>query len=148
MYLFTWLCQVLVVACGIWCPDQRSSLGPCIGSMESSPLDHQRSPHNLENPICTVVFFIALSPIVKIWKKNINVVGWRDKEKCGIDTYKEILFNLKKERYFIIYSNMDETVDIMLNEISPLHTLQTYNIVLLTIVTTLYSGPLEFTHLV
>ena len=43
---------------------------------------------------------------------------------------------------------MDETVDIMLNEISPLHTLQTYNIVLLTIVTTLYSGPLEFTHLV
>ena len=34
-----------VVACGIWFPDQGSNLGPpCIGRMESQPLDHQGSP--------------------------------------------------------------------------------------------------------
>ena len=33
-YLFIWLHQVLVAACGIWFPGQESNLRPCIGSMK------------------------------------------------------------------------------------------------------------------
>ena len=35
------LCWVLAVACGIQFSDQESNPGPCLGSMRSSPADHQ-----------------------------------------------------------------------------------------------------------
>ena len=34
----------LIAACGIQFPDQGSNWAPCLGSAESQPLDHQRSP--------------------------------------------------------------------------------------------------------
>ena len=50
MYLLK-LCQAvlvalgsLVVACGIQLPNRTRTQVPCIGSMESQPLDHQGSP--------------------------------------------------------------------------------------------------------
>ena len=43
-HLFIQLCQVLVAACGIQCPDQGSTGGPWIGSVGSKLLDHQGSP--------------------------------------------------------------------------------------------------------
>ena len=54
IYLFIWLCQVLLVACGTLAPrpgiEHRST---CSGSMESSSLDHQGSPYpsSLETPV-------------------------------------------------------------------------------------------------
>ena len=40
-------CKLVVAACGIQLPDRGSNPGPCIGSVESLPLDHQgRSPRN------------------------------------------------------------------------------------------------------
>ena len=42
MYLFIWLCWVLVVACGILIPDQA----PYVGNVESQPLDHQGKPES------------------------------------------------------------------------------------------------------
>ena len=37
-------CEFLVVVCGIQFPNQALNPGPCIGSLKSQPLDHQRSP--------------------------------------------------------------------------------------------------------
>ena len=38
------LCQLSALACGIKFPDQRLKRASCLGSLESSPLDHQGSP--------------------------------------------------------------------------------------------------------
>ena len=63
---------------------------------------------------------------------------------------KKYYSTLKKKDILSYTATWMKLLDIMLNEISPLHTLQTYNTVLLTKVSllTLYNGPLEFTHLV
>ena len=59
MYLFIWLCQVLMAACrvcrvcnsvagcGIGSLTRDQTRAPCIGSVESQPLDHQGSPISL-----------------------------------------------------------------------------------------------------
>lgn len=50
LFKFIWLCQVLVEACRSFSSCRSSSLtrdqtqDPCIGNMESQPLDHQGSP--------------------------------------------------------------------------------------------------------
>ena len=41
MFLVT--CELFLTGCGIQFPDQASNLGPCIGSAESQPLDHQEN---------------------------------------------------------------------------------------------------------
>ena len=55
------VCKVLVVACEIQFPDQRSNSGPRTGSTESQPLHHQGSP-----PICLLtLFFLLFQRVVK-----------------------------------------------------------------------------------
>ena len=55
VYLFTWLCQIIVTACDLLVlhHEGSSSLArdqtqaPCIGSAESQPLDHQEVPNTV-----------------------------------------------------------------------------------------------------
>ena len=42
--LFIWLSQILVVACGMWFPNQGQNLGPQLWEHGSQPLNHQGSP--------------------------------------------------------------------------------------------------------
>ena len=60
IYLFPWLCQVLVAACGIQCPNLRDrTCGPCIGKAESQPLDHQGSPYPSQTFLADDVLLVS-----------------------------------------------------------------------------------------
>ena len=51
-------CKLLVMACGIYFPDQGSNPACCIGSMVSQPLDNQ------ENPLVTVLNSVVRLSII------------------------------------------------------------------------------------
>ena len=83
--IFIWLCQVLVVACGIQFPDQGSNPGPCIGSLESQPGDHQGSPRIKHFKMKSFDVYLSLTVQFAICLfaniKNENSASKSDKKK-------------------------------------------------------------------
>ena len=93
------------MACGIAFPDQGLNSGPCIGSVESEPLDHQRSPDRF------FFFFFCEEHVLKLtlvksaqlckYAKTHGIVQitWMDCIVC--EFYLNSL--LKKNIYIYIY---------------------------------------------
>ena len=66
-------CEFLAVACGIWFPDWGSTWAPCIGSTESSPLDHQGNP---EETASNMYSWKWMSLFYSWWTKQVKLYSY------------------------------------------------------------------------